>query len=253
MKRATRQWILSLILACGMTIAAADRASAQMGCCNCINCGPAMSTGCTNTPSFPPNCGLECSEAGFTGCTLLQDRGTANVCDETVGECVTPTPTVTPTQPTHTPTVSPTITPTFPTLTPTLTPTGTPTRTATPTPTSTATSTPTHTATATATSTDTPTSTPTATPTETPTDTPTPSPTITAAAGEDASGGISCTDEIDNDFDGLLDCDDPDCIDTPPCGAPVPAASSGAVAVLIVVLASAGLLALRRLSLRPEV
>lgn len=55
-------------------------------------------------------------------------------------------------------------------------------------------------------------------------------------------GAAACSDHIDNDNDGLTDCADPDCARVPPCGAPAPTLSSGALLLLIVVLTTVGLL-----------
>ena len=61
-------------------------------------------------------------------------------------------------------------------------------------------------------------------------------------------GASGCSDGIDNDGDGLVDCGDPDCIGIAPCVAPAPALSStglilGALALLGV---GAAALTLRR-------
>ncbi len=62
---------------------------------------------------------------------------------------------------------------------------------------------------------------PTPTPTPTPTATPTPSPTPTPTPTPDTSGsegkGQTCSDGIDNDGDGLIDCFDPDCSRSKSC------------------------------------
>lgn len=111
--------------------------------------------------------------------------------------------------PTNTPTRSPTVTPTN---TPTNTPTGTltvmPTDTSTNTPTVTPTNTPTNAPTVT------PTNTPTNTLTNTPTHTPTTTPTKTSAYTPTPTPTDSkhqCNDKIDNDNDGKIDTEDPDC------------------------------------------
>lgn len=153
----------------------------------------------------------------------------------------TNTPTQTPTHtvpgPTNTPTQTGTITQT-PTVTnsattsPTRTPTNTPTITNTQTPTRTQTHTPTATNSATQTATRTPTNTATQTPTHTP-------PIL--GPSEDVAGSVTCSDNIDNDGDNLIDCADPDCADVSPCGVVVPVASSPATGGLALVLALLGL------------
>ncbi len=134
------------------------------------------------------------------------------------------------------------------TATSTATETGTPTATAT----STDTSTPTGTATPTSTSTDTPgpnTSTPTATstststPTATVTETATATPTITPTA---EVGTALCEDGIDNNLNGLIDCQDPSCAGSDPCVAPAPMLSPLFVGIGLAVLALISLLQLRR-------
>jgi len=107
--------------------------------------------------------------------------------------------------------------------------------------------TPTRTATPTATAT----ATPTVTPTTTPTATPSATPTATPPSSEAFLGFSSCTDGIDNDMDGLIDCADPDCSHTPPCGAPVPLMSWSPLALLVVALFSAGAFGVRRIRARP--
>ena len=94
---------------------------------------------------------------------------------------------------------------------PTVTPITTVTATATATPTATVIATATPTATVIATATPTATVIATATPTATviATATPTPTPTVET--------GVGCIDLIDNDNDGLIDCDDPDCTADPFC------------------------------------
>jgi hypothetical protein len=87
----------------------------------------------------------------------------------------------------------------------------------------------------------TPTPTNTPTPSNTPTVTPTPTPT---PPHEDSGGAQGCSDGIDNDGDGLIDCADPDCGNTPPCGPVAPVMSPRMVVVLIVTLSAVGLLGL---------
>lgn len=124
----------------------------------------------------------------------------------------------------------------------------------TPTPTETATVTQTPTETATPTATDTSTITPTASPTETPTHTPTetstptetPTSTPTATPLNEAQPADGCTNGIDDDGNGLIDCDDPFCFGIGPCALPAPAASSGALAAAISLLAIVAAIALLR-------
>jgi hypothetical protein len=59
---------------------------------------------------------------------------------------------------------------------------------------------------------------------------------------------VSCTDGIDNDRNGLIDCRDPSCSTTRPCSAPVPVASPAGIALLIMALVVVSLFTLRRLS-----
>jgi hypothetical protein len=109
--------------------------------------------------------------------------------------------------------------PATPTITPTLTPSATPTVS----PTTTATATPTLT----------PTVTVTATPTLTPT------PTTPPPVQEGGSPG-SCSDTVDNDTDGLVDCDDPGCSTFVGCAQPAPVASAGTLLLLVAVLGLCG-------------
>ena len=111
------------------------------------------------------------------------------------------------------------------------------------------TATPTETPTVTATPTETPTAT--ATPTETPTATAaTPSTTPTKALRENSAGAQACSDGVDNDFDGLVDCADPDCFGVAPCGVPAPTLSQGMTVLLAVLMATMGVGALARLRRR---
>jgi len=99
--------------------------------------------------------------------------------------------------------------------------------------------------------TNTPTAAP-ATPTPTPgiaTATPTPgiptaTATITPTDRENSSGAQACSDGIDNDLNGLIDCADPACGGTFPCGVPAPAMSSRALVLLVVLFLSIGFFAL---------
>jgi hypothetical protein len=56
-------------------------------------------------------------------------------------------------------------------------------------------------------------------------------------------GAGGCADNVDNNLDGLIDCDDPECAGAAAC-APVPAASSFGLAALALVLLAAGTFAL---------
>lgn len=142
----------------------------------------------------------------------------------------------------------------------TATPSGTPTSTAT----GTASSTPTNTATATASSTPTNTatgtasSTPTNTPTGTATSTATSTATATATTTETATptatitptaevGSALCSDGIDNNLNGLIDCADPSCAGSEPCVAAAPALSP---VLLLLALAGLSLIALLQLRRR---
>jgi len=247
---------------------ASDPPPVEPGCCQCTlptTCGPPVGGVCSQTTQE---------------CILILDA----VCNGDTGLCevFTPTPTSTPTE---TPTITPTATATdTPTETPTDTPTDTPTATSTPTSTDTPTETPTATATSTATSTPTatatltatatPTNTPSATPslsvTATPTRTPTPLPsntptatispsatltpmpmTPTAAPFENAAGNQACADRLDNDFNGLTDCQDPHCFGQGPCPANVPVLSgSGPFLAVTLGLLVAGLAAIARATRR---
>lgn len=142
-----------------------------------------------------------------------------------------PAPTSTSLPGTNSPT--PTDTPTSPPDTNTPTPTDTPTTrpdTATPTPTNTPTARP---------STETP------TPTNTPTETTTPSvtPTITPTA---EVGNALCSDGIDNNLNGLIDCVDPSCHTAEVCLAPAPALSPVFLLLGLATLSLIGLLKLRQ-------
>jgi hypothetical protein len=132
------------------------------------------------------------------------------------------------------------------------TPSGTPTSTATGTASSTPSSTPTATATGTASSTPTntatgtasgtPTNTATVTATATITTTPPATPTITPTA----EVGALCSDGIDNNLNGLIDCADPSCAGSEPCIAAAPAMSPVLLLLALAALSLIGLLQLRR-------
>lgn len=129
------------------------------------------------------------------------------------------------------------------TSTTTSTQTSTPTNSSTPTQTSTPTSssTPTITSTPTQTSTATRTSTATETSTSTPTSTATPTITPTAEVGT-----ALCSDGIDNNLNGLIDCADPSCAGSEPCVAGAPALSPVLLLLSLAGLSLIGLLQLRR-------
>ncbi len=57
----------------------------------------------------------------------------------------------------------------------------------------------------------------------------------------------TCDDEIDNNNNGLIDCEDPDCFEDPACAAPAPLLSHMMVGVLLATLASIGLVGIARL------
>jgi len=186
-------------------------------------------------------CPADAFEPASTVC-----RAAAGLCDvaETCTGADAPCP------PSFDPTCVPTATPTdTPTATPTLTPTNTPTSTASQTPTSTETQTPTNTATQTPTNTSTQTTTPTYTPTQTatqtlpqlPTTTATVTPTRTLAPSEDAGGLQFCNDNLDNDGDLLIDCDDPDCALAGACLHPVPAAGPQSILSLALLMGAIGM------------
>ncbi|HSP98490.1 MAG TPA: hypothetical protein VL049_14785 [Candidatus Dormibacteraeota bacterium] len=134
------------------------------------------------------------------------------------------------------------------TATPTSSSTPTNTDTPTPTDTPTNTSTPTQTNTPTNSSTPTPTNTPgpnTSTPTATSTDTATvtATPTITPQA---EVGDALCSDGLDNNLNGLIDCVDPSCHSAAVCLAPAPAMSPVSMLLGLAALSLIGLLGLRR-------
>lgn len=62
------------------------------------------------------------------------------------------------------------------------------------------------------------------------------------------SSAQGCSDMDDNDGDGLIDCEDPNCFRTPPCGVPAPLMSNrglGLMAVLFALIGFFGLSPLR--------
>ena len=203
----------------------------------------------TSTPSHTPT--QTATNTATQSATNTPTRTPTITATNTATGGPTDSPTSTPTQtPTSTPSNTPTLTPTAtPTATPSVTPTRTPTRTPTLSPTVTATSTPT--ATPTQTATHTPTRTATSTPTTSATRTPTRTPTQTATststspasatptrAPSENTGPEACSDNFDNDFNGLTDCDDPDCNLVPPCStaAAAPVLSMTSIALLAALL-----------------
>lgn len=60
----------------------------------------------------------------------------------------------------------------------------------------------------------------------------------------------TCSDELDNDNDGLIDCLDPDCLTVLPCAAAVPALSSPAAGVLAAMLILVGVFGVTQISRR---
>lgn len=232
-------------------------------------CAPCVSAAeCDDdNPCTVDSCNVTCSNvAGNAGSTCRAAVGPCDVvevCDGISTACPidfdptcvptatpTDTPTATATQtPTDTPSVTPTITPTFTatntgTETPTSTPT--PTMTATHTPSTTPTVTPTHTATSTATQTPTSTPTPTFTASPTPTPPSTATPTRTLSGSEDEGGLQFCNDDLDNDGDLLVDCDDADCASTILCQRAVPASGPHGLILLVLLVAAAGIFGMGR-------
>ena len=205
---------------------------------------PADSPTPTDTPTITPTDTPTPTVTASATDTVTPTESPVITPTDTPTPSETPTPTDTPTQ-TETPTRTSTDTPTD-----TATPTHTATPTRTSTPTSTATSTATATATDTATATATRTATATATDTATPTPTVSPTPTVTAtttattAPFENAGGSQACTDGIDNDRDGLIDCADPDCAGVVPCARIAPILSPALIVVLTGVLMLVGFLGL---------
>lgn len=58
-------------------------------------------------------------------------------------------------------------------------------------------------------------------------------------------GDLACSDGLDNDNDGDVDCADADCRGVVPCAEAAPAMSTGVVVLLALLLASLGAFALR--------
>jgi hypothetical protein len=56
-----------------------------------------------------------------------------------------------------------------------------------------------------------------------------------------------CEDGVDNDNDGLIDCQDPDCWGEPPCVAPAPALSGSTMGFAYLMLLATGFIAILRL------
>jgi hypothetical protein len=63
---------------------------------------------------------------------------------------------------------------------------------------------------------------------------------------ENAGGIANCSDGFDNDFDGLIDCRDPNCSNLPVCTTAAPVMSPPFAIVLAVLLSLVGLLGLAR-------
>jgi hypothetical protein len=112
-----------------------------------------------------------------------------------------------------------------------------------PAPTETPTDTPTAAPTATPTDTPTPVG-PTATPTDTPTPAPTVTPTRTPSLFENDGGDQFCSDGIDNDLNGLTDCQDPACYGVEPCSAAAPTLGSAGLLLAALILLALGSVAL---------
>jgi hypothetical protein len=60
----------------------------------------------------------------------------------------------------------------------------------------------------------------------------------------------TCSDEIDNDNDNLIDCLDPDCLTVRPCAAAVPVLSSPAAGILAAMLILVGVFGVTQISRR---
>ena len=89
------------------------------------------------------------------------------------------------------------------------------------------------------------------TPTETPTETPTVTPTVTPTATptpphEDTTGAFACSDGIDNDGNGLTDCADPACANTPPCAPAVPIVGHRGLVAGVLLLLTVGAFGINR-------
>jgi len=170
-----------------------------------------------------------CTALASSAVQLLQRPGTA------VAGLPNATPSGTPTNTPAPDTATPSSTPTNTEVPATATASNTPTNTEVPA-TATASSTPTNTGVpATATASGTATSTATTTPPSTPTITP------TAEVGT-----ALCSDGIDNNLNGLIDCADPSCAGSGPCIAAAPALSPVLLLLSIAALSLLGLLQLRR-------
>jgi MYXO-CTERM domain-containing protein len=63
---------------------------------------------------------------------------------------------------------------------------------------------------------------------------------------ENVGGNDNCSDDFDNDFDGRIDCADPDCANIPPCSSAAPVMSPPATVLMAVLLALVGLLGVAR-------
>ena len=182
-----------------------------------------------------------CTALASSAVQLLQRPGTA------VAGLPNATPSGTPTNTPAPDTATPSSTPTNTEVPATATASSTPTNTEVPA-TATASSTPTNTevpatATASGTATSTPTGTASGTATSTATTTPPATPTITPTA---EVGTALCSDGIDNNLNGLIDCADPSCAGSGPCIAAAPALSPVLLLLSIAALSLLGLLQLRR-------
>lgn len=99
--------------------------------------------------------------------------------------------------------------------------------------------TPTPTLTLVPTATNTPTITRTPAESPTPTQTPTSTPSMTPTPAENSAPG-QCSDTIDNNSNGLIDCADPSCFAVLPCSSPAPTLSPFMLGVAFLLLAGAG-------------
>jgi len=75
-------------------------------------------------------------------------------------------------------------------------------------------------------------------------------PTVYPDREDEVPGG--CSDGIDNDIDGRIDCADSDCADAVVCNAPVPVISVTGIATLMLILTLVGLVGLLRRQRQPQ-
>ena len=68
----------------------------------------------------------------------------------------------------------------------------------------------------------------------------------TPPAREGFNDPSQCSDHIDNDGDMLIDCQDPDCANVPPCVNPAPTMSLPMLGITLLLLAGVGVFGLRR-------